>query len=154
MSLGAIDVALTAIGRLARTRNASLRRQRVARVALDDMSVQVLGAIARLGPIRLGQVSVLVELEVSQLSKKVRRLVDEGLASQRIDPAERRACLLEVTASGRRALARYRAAADDILAQAFAGWSDEELQHASEIVGRIAATFQAVDSFGVRAGGR
>jgi len=93
-----------------------------------------------------------VELEVSQLSKKVRRLVDEGLASQRIDPRASR-----VFAGGHRLraprLARYRAAADDILAQAFAGWSDEELQHASEIVGRIAATFQAVDSFGVRAGG-
>lgn len=145
-SLREIDVALTAIGRLARTRNASLRRQRIAEVALDDSSVHVLHAIAEQGPLRLGQLSAAVDIEVSQLSKKVRRLVDDGLVSHNIDPAERRAVILGVTPAGRKVLTRYRRAADRMLADALATWSDEELTAAAAVLHQLSAAFHAADA--------
>lgn len=141
-----IDDALSAIGRLARTRSAALRRQRSAGVALEDGSVYILRTIAERGPLRLGHLSEAVDLEPSQLSKKVRRLVDGGLVTQEVDPAERRAILLQATTEGRRALRRYRDAADRILAEALADWTDADLAAAAAVLGRLSTTFHAADS--------
>ena len=146
VSLGAIDASLTDIGRLARTRQASARRQRTAGVALDDSAVFILKTIKNHGPLRLGQLSTLVEIEVSQLSKKVRRLVDEDLVAQAIDPTERRAVLLEATPKGRRAFQQYRKAADKILAEAFMDWSEADLQEAADVLARLLGAFRAADA--------
>lgn len=147
-SLRKIDVALTDIGRLARTRNAVIRRQRMAGTAFDDASVHVLYALSEQGPLRLGQLSTIVDIEASQLSKKVRRLVDGGLVTHEVDPAERRAIILQVTAAGRRTLRRYRQAADRMLAEALAGWSDQDLKAAAAILSRLSTTFHAADRGG------
>lgn len=145
-SIGVIGASLTEISRLANTREAVARRQRTSGVALDNTGVHILRSIRDHGPIRLGQLATIVEIEVSQLSKKVRRLVDEGLVTQEIDPAERRAVRLEATAKGRRAYLRYRAAAERILVQAFADWADDDLAAAAEVLSRMTETFQATDS--------
>lgn len=147
-ALRQIDGALSSIARLAATRDVRLRRERTAGVSLEDSNAYILRTIADRGPLRLGQLSEAVDLEASQLSKKVRRLVDSGLVDHEVDPSERRAILLRVTPEGRRVLRRYREGADRILAGALAEWTDGDLAEAAAVLERLSATFHAASSRG------
>lgn len=149
-AIRAINASLSEIARLGRSNQATVRRQRTSGVALDDASVQILHSVRDHGPLRLKELAVLVEIEVSQLSKKVRRLVEDGLVTQEIDPDERRAVRLETTAKGRQAYKRYREAADGILAQAFTDWSDDDLAAAAEVLVQVTRTFHGAGSHSSR----
>jgi DNA-binding MarR family transcriptional regulator len=81
-----------------------------------------------------------LDLEPSRVSKEMRRLVDAGLVTQASDPADRRASAFEVTKAGSAAFRRYRKAADDLLAEALAEWSDREMERVAANLDRLAAT--------------
>jgi DNA-binding MarR family transcriptional regulator len=140
--LRAVDAALTRIGRVANSRRASARRGRRSGVALAPTAVATLAAIYRHGPARLTTIAEHVDLEPSRISREVRPLVDAGLVEQRPDPDDRRATKLIATAAGRRAFERYRAAADEILADSIADWSDGDLHQLAGLLTRLAASLE------------
>jgi DNA-binding MarR family transcriptional regulator len=133
-----VDGALTRIGRIANSRRASAHRSRRSGVDLPPTAVATLSAIYRLGPTRLRTIAEHLELEPSRVSREVRRLVEDGLVAQREDPDDRRATSLVATRSGRAAFERYRAAADAILADAVADWSDADIRRLAKVLDRLA----------------
>jgi len=140
-ALAQIDASLTAIGKLARSRRAAELRQRRSRVHLPDTTISALAAVYRHGPMRIGEVATYMDLDASRASKEIRRLVDEGYVIQQTDPNERRASSLTVTTKGRRTFERYRAAADALVQETFAPWTDADLAQAAAMLQRIAAAF-------------
>jgi DNA-binding MarR family transcriptional regulator len=139
VALQTIDAALTRIGRVANSRRAATRRAQRAGVNLSTTAVAALAVTYRHGPARLGTLAEHLDLEPSRASKEMRRLIDAGLVTQAPDPDDRRASLLSVTKEGAAAFRRYRKAADQMLAEALADWSDTEMSRVAIHLDRLAA---------------
>lgn len=92
------------VGKLARRLN-SLGRG----AGLTPSQLSALGVIARQGPIRLSELADAESMNPTMVSRVVAALDEAGLVRRRADPDDRRAGLLEVTASGRRTHDRLRA---------------------------------------------
>jgi DNA-binding MarR family transcriptional regulator len=92
------------VGKLSRRLNALARGS-----GLTPSQLSALGVIARMGPIRLSEVAEVENVNPTMLSRVVAALDEAGLVRRRTDPDDRRAGLLEVTASGRRTHDRLRA---------------------------------------------
>jgi DNA-binding MarR family transcriptional regulator len=146
-ALQTIDAALTRIGRVANSRRNAARRAERAGVDLSATAVNALAVTYRHGPARLSTLAEHLDLEPSRASKEMRRLLDAGLVTQVPDPDDRRASMLSVTKEGSAAFLRYRAAADELLAEALADWSDTEMSRVAVHLDRLATT---LTSGGVR----
>lgn len=140
VALQTIDAALTRIGRVANSRRAATRRAQRAGVNLSATAVAALAVTYRHGPARLSALAEHLDLEPSRASKEMRRLIDAGLVIQVPDPDDRRASLLSVTKEGSAAFRRYRKAADQLLAEALADWSDTDMSRVAIQLDRLAAT--------------
>jgi DNA-binding MarR family transcriptional regulator len=100
----------TVVAKISRRLNALARGS-----GLTPSQLSVLGVVARRGPIRLSELAEGEALNPTMLSRVVAALDDAGLVRRRPDPDDRRAGLLEVTASGRRTHERLRAERGRIL---------------------------------------
>ena len=138
--LRAIDAALSRIGKVANSRRASDRRSARSGVDLPPTAVATLACIYRNGPMRLTAIGERLELEPSRVSREVRRLAAEGFIEQGRDPDDGRALALRVTDAGAEAFQRYRAAADELLADALHQWSDADLHRLAASLAKLAAT--------------
>lgn len=92
------------VGKLSRRLNSLARGS-----GLTPSQLSALGVVARQGPLRLSELSALESVNPTMLSRVVGALDEAGLVRRRADPDDRRAGLLEVTASGRRTHDRLRA---------------------------------------------
>jgi DNA-binding MarR family transcriptional regulator len=92
------------VGKLSRRVNAATRGE-----SMTPSQLSVLGSVARQGPLRLAELADLEILNPTMLSRIVANLDDAGLVRRRSDPDDRRAGLVEVTATGRRTYDRLRA---------------------------------------------
>jgi DNA-binding MarR family transcriptional regulator len=92
------------VGKLSRRLNALARGS-----GLTPSQLSALGVIARQGPMRLSELAEVESMNPTMLSRVVAALDEAGLVRRRTDPGDRRAGLLEVTASGRRTHDRLRA---------------------------------------------
>ena len=80
------------------------------------------------GPLRLSELSRRLQVALPPLSRQVRTLVDGGFVVRTPDGQDARASLLDVTSTGRLALARFADANRALLDKALAGWTDEALE--------------------------
>jgi DNA-binding MarR family transcriptional regulator len=103
------------VGGMSRRLNATARG-----AGLTTSQLSALGVIARTGPIRLSELAEVEHMNPTMLSRVVGALVDAGLVRRRVDPEDRRAGLVEVTANGRRTHDRLRAERGRILADGLA----------------------------------
>jgi DNA-binding MarR family transcriptional regulator len=92
------------VGKLSRRLNSLARGS-----GLTPSQLSALGVIARQGPLRLSELAEVESVNPTMLSRVVAALDEAGLVRRRTDPDDRRAGLLEVTASGRRTHDRLRA---------------------------------------------
>jgi DNA-binding MarR family transcriptional regulator len=92
------------VGKLSRRLNSLARGS-----GLTPSQLSALGVIARQGPLRLSELAEIESVNPTMLSRVVAALDEAGLVRRRTDPEDRRAGLLEVTASGRRTHDRLRA---------------------------------------------
>jgi DNA-binding MarR family transcriptional regulator len=92
------------VGKLSRRVNSATRGD-----TMTPSQLSVLGSVARQGPLRLADLADLESLNPTMLSRIVANLDEAGLVHRRNDPDDRRAGLVEVTASGRRTYDRLRA---------------------------------------------
>ena len=136
-----VDLAVARIARAAYSKTLHARTQERAGVPLPPNAVAALSAIVRHGPLRLGALAQRLAVQQSRASKEVQRLVSAGFVEQADDPDDRRASLLGATDEGTRAYKRYRAAADDLLAERLASWSDRELHALARQLTKLATAF-------------
>jgi DNA-binding MarR family transcriptional regulator len=103
------------VGALSRRLNAAVRGS-----GLTPSQLSALGVVARSGPMRLTELAETEHMNPTMLSRVVGALVDAGLVRRTVDPEDRRAGLVEVTAGGRRTHDRLRAERGRILADGLA----------------------------------
>lgn len=99
-----------------------------------------LASIERLGPISLGELASIEQVQPPSMTRILGRLEELGLASRQVDPEDRRVARATVTETGRRFLARSRTRKDAYLSGRIDGLNAEErheLTRALEILERL-----------------
>ena len=93
--------------RLAVMRLARRLRQR-AEAGVTPSMLSAMSSIGRMGPITLGDLAVVEQVQPPSLSAIVGRLEQEGLVVRDSDPADRRVALVRLSPAGRRLMDRSR----------------------------------------------
>ncbi len=117
-------------------------------VAVERAGYGVLRALADSGPLAVTALARQLGLDTSTVSRHVAALEGDGLVGRAEDPADRRVALLALTARGRRALGRLRAARHRLFADILAPWPAADREALAPLLERLASDFVA---FGARA---
>jgi DNA-binding MarR family transcriptional regulator len=136
-----VEHALTRISRISLGRDAARYRSARSGVFLSRPSIRILASLRIGGPMRLSDLARDADLEAPLVSREIRGLVEAGYARRQPDPTDGRAGIVDLTDRGRDASEAYRAAADQITAETFAGWSAADLRVLAGFLDRVAADF-------------
>lgn len=125
----ALQLAFTHVGRQMRARLAPHG---------DPATVSLLQVLASEGPLRSSAVAELLHLDASTVSRHVRALETAGWLARTEDPADRRAALLSVTASGQAFLGDCLDRRSALVRTATTTWSDEDVTLLAGLLERLA----------------
>ncbi|MBV8951111.1 MAG: MarR family transcriptional regulator [Actinobacteria bacterium] len=119
-----------------------LSRQLRQRAAFDLTSSQTsaLAAVARTGPLTLGELAAVEHVQPPSITAVVSRLEEKGLLARRQDSADRRVVRVEVTMEGFKLLARSRRRKDAELDRRLSSLTESErstLAAAASILERL-----------------
>jgi DNA-binding MarR family transcriptional regulator len=98
---------------------------------------KVLFRLDRNPGLRQIELADMLDIEPITLSRIVDRLEESGLVERSADPTDRRAWRLHVTASAQPLIAKLRAIADEMIADAFAGIDPKHIQITRQVLGRV-----------------
>ena len=100
--------------------------------------VFMLTHVARLAPVRATDVAEQVGLDLSTVSRHLKALEDAGYVRRSPDPDDRRAALLEVSATGRDLLESTTRTRTALLDHATQDWPREDLADLTRLLNRLA----------------
>ena len=129
----------------------ALRRafdRRAATLGVTRAQWKVLFRLSRTPGLRQIELADILDVEPITLSRIVDKLDDAGLVERRADPADRRAWRLEVTAKAQPLIAKLRLLAGELVDEAFAGLTNEELELMRTKLTKIRENIAAVDAQG------
>ena len=98
---------------------------------------KVLFRLERQPGLRQIELADMLDIEPITLSRFVDRLEESGLVERLADPADRRAWRLHVTAKAQPLIAKLRAVADEMIAEAFAGINPKDIAITRAVLGRV-----------------
>jgi DNA-binding MarR family transcriptional regulator len=133
-----IEQAIIRITRVGYGREAARIRAERSGVHLSRPSIAILSSLHATGPVRLSALAHRTDLEAPLISREVRDLASAGYVRRSADPTDGRAGIVELTTKGRRTIEAYRAATDDIVAEAFSEWSAADLRQLAGLLERVA----------------
>jgi DNA-binding MarR family transcriptional regulator len=142
---GTLDTPTPAAGdlparlRLVITRLARRLRQQ-GRTEISPTQLAVLATVERQGPLTLGELAVVEQVQPPTITVAVTRLEEQGLLRRRTDAADRRIVRAEVTAAGRKRLEQSRSRKNAYLARRLRALEPAEratLEEAAAILERI-----------------
>jgi DNA-binding MarR family transcriptional regulator len=97
---------------------------------------KVLFRLDRHPGLRQIELADMLDIEPITLSRIVDRLEESELVERRADPSDRRAWRLHVTAGAQPLIAKLRAIANDMIAEAFAGIDPQDIEITREVLSR------------------
>ena len=97
---------------------------------------KVLFRLERQPGLRQIELADLLDIEPITLSRIVDRLGESGLVERVSDPADRRAWRLHVTEKARPLVEKLRAVADEMIAEAFAGIDERDIEITRQVLRR------------------
>jgi DNA-binding MarR family transcriptional regulator len=143
----AVNAATSAVRSLLRTaRKAKARMMADARGDVESAMQALLHIVASEGPMRTSALAASAQSDLSTVSRQVAALVSSGLLERRADPADGRASLLALTPSGEAILAQYERASAAFYAEVLDGWSPDELEQFSALLGKFTAAWDQVQA--------
>ena len=98
---------------------------------------KVLFRLDRKPGLRQIELADMLDIEPITLSRIVDRLAESALVERRPDPADRRAWRLHVTAQAQPLIAKLKALATELAADAFAGIDPKDIETATEVLERV-----------------
>ena len=113
-------------------------------VFLDRSSYAVLAIVDGLGEVRLSDLAAEMMLDLSTVSRQVRRLEDAGLLERSVDPDDRRVSVVRPTASGRDAANRLNHAWQEAFGEALDDWPESELRELATLLGRLSEALRGI----------
>ncbi len=121
------------------------RLQRALGLSLSETNLGALRLVQRHGPIAVSAVARRLEVDLSNASRQLRALEDQGLVARRADPTDRRVARFVVTAAGRRVLDRVRAVALNDYAVALDDWTARDRRHFAALLDRFRLALLATE---------
>ncbi|MBU4213535.1 MAG: MarR family transcriptional regulator [Actinobacteria bacterium] len=106
-------------------------------------SVAIVRMLARRERLTLGEVAAALRVDLSVASRQVTCLVDQGMVERTIDEGDRRIRTLSLTDTGRQFAEEVAAELRRRTKVGFAGWSQDELHEAVQILQRLAEAMTA-----------
>ena len=104
---------------------------------LTPTQASVLGIIAVRGPLPVAEVARVERLNPSMTSRTVAALHERGLVKRSLDPSDRRAAVLEITAAGRRLHTQVRAERASIMQRAAGRLSPQDHRRLVDALGSL-----------------
>lgn len=114
-------------------------------ITLDKAGYGVLTVVSMLEPARVSDVASRLNLDLSTVSRQVAHLERSGLVGRQADPDDGRASRLSTTARGHDVLDRVRQSRQRLLADALAGWSQDDRRHLASLTTRLVGDLAPVD---------
>ena len=121
------------------------RLQRALGVSLSETNLGTLRLVQRHGPVAVSEVARRLEVDLSNASRQLRALEDQGLVTRTADPDDRRIARVAVTAAGRRVLDRARAIALNDYSVALDDWSARDRAQLAELLDRFRVALLATE---------
>ena len=131
------------IGRAGSSVMAARRRAERAGVDVSAPGMGLLGVLERGGPQRVSAVARRAGMVAPLASRELRRLEGRGFVTRRADGRDGRAVVVGITAKGRDAYRRLRAASVAAAGDALAGWKASDLIELARLLARMADDFSA-----------
>lgn len=138
-----IERALTRITYLSTRASQHERLMAIAGVPLDRAALALLRQVADSEPLRPGELANRLGVEASHVTRTVQQLEKSGYLTRVPDPADRRAQRIELTGTGRQAVARVREVGARGMQSALADWKPEELRQLATLFHRMVDDFLA-----------
>jgi DNA-binding MarR family transcriptional regulator len=120
-----IEAALTMLTRNPRMRGIHRLLSRESGVAIDRPTYVALRALED-GPMHLSDLADACGVDISTISRLADRLLERGLIARSIDPADRRASLIEASGDGRAVQSQMRELREDSLSRLLGAWTPDE----------------------------
>ncbi|MER6492908.1 MarR family winged helix-turn-helix transcriptional regulator [Streptomyces griseorubiginosus] len=136
-----IERALTRITYLSTRARQHDRLMALAGVPLDRAAVALLRQVADSEPLRPGELANRLGVEASHVTRTVQQLQKMGYVTRVPDPQDRRAQRIELTETGRKAIARVRDAGVRGMQLALADWTPQELRQLASLFHRMVDDF-------------
>jgi DNA-binding MarR family transcriptional regulator len=121
------------------------RLQRALGVSLSETNLGSLRLVQRHGPIAVSEVARRLEVDLSNASRQLRALEDQGLVARSVDPSDRRVARVVITAAGKRVLDRARAVALNDYAVALDDWSARDRAQLAVLLDRFRRSLLATE---------
>lgn len=137
-ALGAVEDEIGLLMR--RARRAVTERAALVHPDMHPAAYLMLTQIAACGPVRGSEVGCALQIDKAAVSRYAQHLLDLGLVDREPDPDDGRASLLTVSAEGGRRVDAIDEARRGALAERFSAWSDHDLAHLADVLGRYNAT--------------
>lgn len=104
----------------------------------------LLRRISQWGPIRNSELASRIGLDVSTVSRQVAGLERTGLVIRTVDPDDRRAALLALSAEGTRMVNKIQRARRELMGAALADWPVEDLERLGELLEQFADALDGI----------
>jgi DNA-binding MarR family transcriptional regulator len=140
-ALEEIERSLGTIGRVGSGTSAARRRAAQAGVDVSVPGMGILGALERTSPQRVSALARRAGMVATLASRELRSLEAAGYVERTPDDEDARAVAVSVTASGREAYHRLRAASVEATADALADWTAADLVQLARMLARVADNF-------------
>jgi DNA-binding MarR family transcriptional regulator len=132
-----VEKAIVRIARIGAGRAAARNRAERSGVHVSRPAINLMSALHASGPVRLSRLADLADLEAPLVSREIARLCEGGYVTRASDPTDGRATIVSLSAKGAKAYDAYRRATDDIVVEAFAGWTAAELRTLADYLERV-----------------
>ena len=137
-----LERALTRISHLMTRAKQHDRTMIEAGIALDRAAAPLLRLLADAPhPVRLGTLADRLAVEAPHVTRQVQRLERSGFVERVPDPDDGRAQRVRITAAGAEAVECVRAVGRRWMAEALAGWSDEDRHRLATLSHRMVDDF-------------
>ncbi len=108
-------------------------------MALERSAYGIMCKLADEGPQRLGALATAFGLDPSTITRQVQALEEAGLAERETDPSDRRASILDLTATGREVLDQTREHRRSRFFQAMEAWTTADREEFGRLLGQFNA---------------
>jgi len=139
-SVRIIESALAVIIAWATRRDIYEETMRRARCDLPRGHTGLLSRLSSCGPMRVGELAVLLGVDNSTITPQAQRLERLGLIVREPDPVDGRAAVLRITSAGRRTLRRLQSSWRDVLNERLQTWPENDRAAAAAALSRLADT--------------
>jgi DNA-binding MarR family transcriptional regulator len=134
----AVDAMLTALMSVSRA-----MRQRQADDSVDPGTFWLLKTISHRGPLRITELAAFTHLDTSTVSRHVTQLQRNGMIERTPDPADGRAQLVAISASGQAQLDEAFQRRRQILATTLDGWASDDVTEFERLLSKFVAGIDA-----------